>query len=223
MRGIRSRNSPTTISSSAIATPCCGAIPRSMASKPGIPKTPATALLLRQSATTCASSRPFSAWPAKKRALTAARHLINYGFRFFETRLLYKAGEEVTSARIWKSANETSRLGVLDDLYITVRRGAYDQLVSTLDIPAVIEAPIAAGQPVARLAISLGDEQLLEHAAACARRQPAGVPVAAHARQHQPALRVAHGEESATAVSLRLSDQDDGSGHDGVQAAGSRR
>ena len=32
--------------------------------------------------------------------------LINYGFRFFETRLLYKAGEEVTTARIWKSAND---------------------------------------------------------------------------------------------------------------------
>ncbi len=87
--------------------------------------------------------------------------LINYGFRFFETRLLFKAGEEVTTARIWKSANESSRLGVLDDLYITVRRGAYDQLESTLDIPAIVEAPIAAGQPVAELRIRLGEEELL--------------------------------------------------------------
>ncbi|NNF41421.1 MAG: D-alanyl-D-alanine carboxypeptidase [Woeseiaceae bacterium] len=87
--------------------------------------------------------------------------LINYGFRFFETRLLWKAGAEVTSARIWKSANEYSSLGVLDDLYITLRRGAYDQLESTLDIPAVIEAPIAGGQPVAELRVHLGDEQLL--------------------------------------------------------------
>ena len=87
--------------------------------------------------------------------------LINYGFRFFETRLLYKAGEEVTTARIWKSENLTSRLGVLEDLYITVRRGSYDKLESTLDMPAIIEAPIAAGQPVAELKISLGEEQLL--------------------------------------------------------------
>ena len=87
--------------------------------------------------------------------------LINYGFRFFETRLLYKAGQEVTTARVWKSANETSRLGVLEDLYITVRRGTYDQLESTLDIPAIVEAPVAAGQPVAELKISLGDEQIL--------------------------------------------------------------
>jgi D-alanyl-D-alanine carboxypeptidase (penicillin-binding protein 5/6) len=87
--------------------------------------------------------------------------LINYGFRFFETRLLYRAGETITTARVWKSANENSRLGVLDDLYITVRRGTYDELESSLDIPAVIEAPVAAGQPVAELKIRFGEQQLL--------------------------------------------------------------
>lgn len=87
--------------------------------------------------------------------------LINYGFRFFETRLLFRAGAEVTTARIWKSANEVSRLGVLEDLYITVRRGAYDQLESSLDIPAVIEAPVTTGQPVAELTVRMGEQQLL--------------------------------------------------------------
>lgn len=87
--------------------------------------------------------------------------LINYGFRFFETRLLFKAGEEISNARIWKSANAYSRLGVLEDLYITVRRGSYDKLESKLDIPAIVLAPIAAGQPVAELSISLEGEQLV--------------------------------------------------------------
>jgi D-alanyl-D-alanine carboxypeptidase (penicillin-binding protein 5/6) len=87
--------------------------------------------------------------------------LINYGFRFFETRLLYKAGEEITTARIWKSENITSRLGVLEDLYITVPRGSYEKLESTLDIPAIVEAPVSAGQPVAELKISLGTDQIL--------------------------------------------------------------
>ena len=88
--------------------------------------------------------------------------LLNYGFRFFETRLLFSAGDEVATARIWKSEKETSRLGVMDDLYITVRRGAYDDLDSTLDIPAVLEAPLSAGQTVAELNIRLGDEVLLQ-------------------------------------------------------------
>jgi D-alanyl-D-alanine carboxypeptidase (penicillin-binding protein 5/6) len=87
--------------------------------------------------------------------------LINYGFRFFETRLLFKAGEEISNARIWKSANLYSGLGVLEDLYITVRRGSYDDLESNLEIPAIVTAPIAAGQPLAELSISLQGEEVM--------------------------------------------------------------
>ncbi len=87
--------------------------------------------------------------------------LINYGFRFFETRLLFTANEEISTTRVWKSADEFSRLGVLEDLYITVPRGSYDKLQSQLDIPAVVVAPIAAGQPVADLSVSLESKQLL--------------------------------------------------------------
>ena len=98
---------------------------------------------------------------SEKARADGSQALLNYGFRFFETRLLYKAGEEVTTARVWKSANLTSSLGVLDDLYITVRRGSYDQLESTVDIPAIVEAPLAAGQQVAVLKIGLGEQQVL--------------------------------------------------------------
>ena len=100
--------------------------------------------------------------------------LINYAFRFFETRLLYKAGEEIATARVWKSENITSRLGVLEDLYITVRRGSYDKLESTLDMPAIIEAPVAAGQPLAELKISLGEEQILSAPLRTLEANPAG-------------------------------------------------
>jgi D-alanyl-D-alanine carboxypeptidase (penicillin-binding protein 5/6) len=98
---------------------------------------------------------------SEKARADGSQALLNYGFRFFETRLLFKAGEEVTSARIWKSANEISSLGVLEDLYITVRRGAYDQLESTIDMPSIIEAPVGAGQPLAELKIKLGDNEVL--------------------------------------------------------------
>jgi D-alanyl-D-alanine carboxypeptidase (penicillin-binding protein 5/6) len=100
--------------------------------------------------------------------------LINYGFRFFETRLLFKAGEEISNARIWKSANEYSRLGVLEDLYITVRRGSYEKLESKLDIPAIVVAPIATGQPVAELSISLEGEELLNTPLRALDDNPAG-------------------------------------------------
>lgn len=87
--------------------------------------------------------------------------LINYGFRFFETRLLFKAGEEITSVRVWKSANETSGLGVLEDMYVTIPRGSYDSLESTIDVSSVLLAPVAEGQPLAELNISLNGDNLV--------------------------------------------------------------
>ena len=98
---------------------------------------------------------------SEKARADGSQALINYGFRFFETRLLFAAGEEVTNARVWKSANETSGLGVLEDLYITVRRGTYDQLDSAIDIPSIVEAPLSAGQPVAELRVNFGEREIL--------------------------------------------------------------
>ncbi len=92
---------------------------------------------------------------SEKSRIDGSQALLNFGFRFFETRLLYKAGEQITQARIWKSANEFTPLGVVDDLYITVPRGTYDNLESTLDIPAIITAPVAEGQPLAELKVTL--------------------------------------------------------------------
>lgn len=87
--------------------------------------------------------------------------LLNYGFRFFETRLLYKAGETVTEAKIWKSANVLTPLGLPEDLYITIPRGSYDAVESVLNIPAVLLAPVAQGQPLAELQVSLNGSSLI--------------------------------------------------------------
>lgn len=100
--------------------------------------------------------------------------LINYGFRFFETRLVYKAGAEIAKTRVWKSANEYTSLGVLEDMYITLPRGSYDSLESTLNIPAILEAPVAQGQPLAKIEISLHSDLLLQEPLRALSDNPSG-------------------------------------------------
>jgi D-alanyl-D-alanine carboxypeptidase (penicillin-binding protein 5/6) len=100
--------------------------------------------------------------------------LINYGFRFFETRLLYKAGEEITRARIWKSANEFSALGVLEDLYVTVPRGRYDSLESIHNMPAILMAPVTAGQPLAEIKVSLDGNDVVHEQLHAMEDNPSG-------------------------------------------------
>jgi len=106
--------------------------------------------------------------------IDGSQALLNYAFRFFETRLLYKAGEEITRARIWKSANEYTSLGVLKDLYVTVQRGTYDSLDSELNIPAVLTAPVAQGQPLAKLEVSLDGKALIDTPLRALADNPAG-------------------------------------------------
>ncbi len=97
-----------------------------------------------------------------KARVDGSQALLNYGFRFFETRLLFRAGEEVANARIWKSENQFSALGLAEDLYVTAPRGSYNELKSVLNIPALLMAPIAQGQPVAELQVSLDGNELLK-------------------------------------------------------------
>lgn len=87
--------------------------------------------------------------------------LLNFGFRFFETRLLYRAGETITQARIWKAQKETTPLGLPDDLYVTIPRGSFDKVDSVLNMPVTLVAPVAEGQPLADLTVSLNGNELV--------------------------------------------------------------
>ena len=109
-----------------------------------------------------------------KARLDGSQALINYGFRFFETRLLYKAGEPVADARIWKAANEFTALGLHEDLYITVPRGSYDNVSSVLNMPSVLMAPVAQGQPLAELQVSLNGVELVNEPLRALQGNPSG-------------------------------------------------
>jgi D-alanyl-D-alanine carboxypeptidase (penicillin-binding protein 5/6) len=87
--------------------------------------------------------------------------LLNFGFRFFETRLLYRAGEAVAQARIWKAEKELTPLGLPDDLYVTIPRGSFDEVESVLNMPATLVGPVAQGQPLAELLVSLNGAELI--------------------------------------------------------------
>ncbi|NIR60989.1 MAG: D-alanyl-D-alanine carboxypeptidase [Gammaproteobacteria bacterium] len=92
----------------------------------------------------------------------ASQALLNYGFRFFETRRLYAAGDAVTEARIWKGASEVLALGLSRDLYVTFPRGRYTKLQATMDLDTAIVAPVARHEPHGTLNVSLGDDTLAE-------------------------------------------------------------
>ena len=109
-----------------------------------------------------------------KARVDGSQALINYGFRFFETRLLYRAGETVAQAKIWKSEKEFTPLGLSEDLYVTIPRGTFDDVESVLNMPAVLMAPVAHGQPLAELQVSLNGDSLVNEPLRALDENPSG-------------------------------------------------
>ena len=91
-----------------------------------------------------------------------SRALLNYGFRFFETRKLYAGGQEIASARVWKGDNDKLSMGVAEDVYLTFPRGRFERIKATLDRPKTLVAPISKGQAIGTVTLRLGDETLRE-------------------------------------------------------------
>ena len=89
-----------------------------------------------------------------------SQKLLAYGFRFFRNYPLYKAGQELNKPKVWKGMTDSVALGLGGDLSLTIPRGSEDMLSATLDLPEVIEAPLAAGEVVGHLLVTLEGEEV---------------------------------------------------------------
>lgn len=81
--------------------------------------------------------------------------LLNWGFRFFETHKLYDVGKQIARQKVWKGATDEVQLGVAEPLLVTVPRGKYDQLKPMMDVPKTLVAPIAKGQKIGTVKVTL--------------------------------------------------------------------
>jgi len=95
-----------------------------------------------------------------KTRLAETQRLLNYGFRFFQTKRIYEAGEVVSSAKIWMGEREEILLGVEEDLYVTLPRDAFDTLSSQIELSTYIKAPARIGQEFGRSVLT-ADNQVI--------------------------------------------------------------
>ena len=91
--------------------------------------------------------------------VSESQSLLSYGFRFFETVQLYMAGQELAQGTVWKGEQEQVRLGIEDELYITIPRGRYDELDAQVEMRPELIAPINEGEEVGRISIRLEDTE----------------------------------------------------------------
>ncbi|HWN40313.1 MAG TPA: D-alanyl-D-alanine carboxypeptidase family protein [Gammaproteobacteria bacterium] len=91
-----------------------------------------------------------------------AQKLLEYGFANFETHKLYSAGQELDNARVWGGEVEFARLGITEDIYVTIPRGSYPKLAAKMDVLAQLAAPLVRGTAVGEVNISFDGATLVK-------------------------------------------------------------
>lgn len=90
------------------------------------------------------------------------RSLLNYGFRFFETVEVFGPRQELENPRVWKGQQDTVEVGLVDATTLTLPRGKSKNLVSTVVLEPQLVAPLAVGDPVGTVTLSIDGHTVFE-------------------------------------------------------------
>ncbi len=100
--------------------------------------------------------------PTDSARATESQKLLNYGYQFFESHLVYKAGSTVSAVKVWKGAESNLNASVANDLYVVLPKGAYANVKATVTTKQPLIAPINQGQEVGSIKFTLNDKVIDE-------------------------------------------------------------
>ncbi|MBI1731396.1 MAG: D-alanyl-D-alanine carboxypeptidase [Gammaproteobacteria bacterium] len=94
---------------------------------------------------------------ARANATTA---LMNYAFRFYESRTVVRGLQPLTTGKVWKGVAEGVTVGLLADLRLAIPRGAEPQLEKLPILEPRIVAPVKRHAAVGTLSVRLNGKEL---------------------------------------------------------------
>lgn len=94
--------------------------------------------------------------PSDHLRATESQKLLNYGFQNFEVVRLYKKNQPVASLRLWKGTENKIKVGFRNDLFLAIPTGQLAQLKATMETQQPLIAPIAGGQKIGIMKITMG-------------------------------------------------------------------
>jgi D-alanyl-D-alanine carboxypeptidase (penicillin-binding protein 5/6) len=88
----------------------------------------------------------------------ASAALLNYGFTFYETVDVKKAGELVLKPRVFKGAEKEVAVGPANAVQVTILRGQSGTLTTTATVKQPLVAPLTRTTSIGELQVSVGDQ-----------------------------------------------------------------
>ena len=92
----------------------------------------------------------------------ASLALLNYGFSFYETRALKKAGDELAVHRVYRARGGRAAVGLAQDLLVTLPRGQADRVEFQLALAPKVFAPLSKADRVGVLRAFVDGKQIAE-------------------------------------------------------------
>jgi D-alanyl-D-alanine carboxypeptidase (penicillin-binding protein 5/6) len=86
--------------------------------------------------------------PTDAARATESQKLLNYGFQFFDSTLVYKRGQTINQLKVWKGSENIVASTVANDLYLTLPKGEYANVKAVISSTQPLIAPIKKGQVI---------------------------------------------------------------------------
>ena len=100
--------------------------------------------------------------------------MLNYGFRYYQSERLFRAGQGLMDARVWAGEADQVAVGLTEDVYVTIPQGSRNDLESVVDLDSVIKAPIKIGDELGRVKVMLKGDVLVDQPVLALNEVPEG-------------------------------------------------
>lgn len=91
-----------------------------------------------------------------------SQKLLNYGFQFFETTMVYRKGQPINSLRVWKGNEKLVNAALTQDLYFALPKGDYARVKANMTSKQPLIAPVKANQVIGSIIFTLDGKKIAE-------------------------------------------------------------
>jgi len=93
---------------------------------------------------------------------TESQKLLNYGFQYYESTLVYKHPQTINTLRVYKGQDKTLAATVANNFYLTLPKGDYARVKASMTNQHPLIAPIKAGQEIGKITFTLDGKTISE-------------------------------------------------------------
>lgn len=112
--------------------------------------------------------------PSENGRLQATESLLNYGFRFYDTHLVYNANQTIHKVPTYYGQRKDVAVGLEDPLYVTLPKGEYKNIKVTAKFDEPVNAPLYESDSIGTLVVKLRDKVITERELLALQPNPRG-------------------------------------------------